>query len=307
MSIKSRIGSLSKRVLRTILASPGGVGIVNALYSSAPRSVQSAFYHHFGRLFWDANANVSGTWKVNVLGHAVRVPIRENTLKLDWLYALSIGNHDLEVLTTYYNYLSQSERPKLFVDMGANYGMHSLIMAKAGLQVFAFEPNRHCVDYGKEMHRENGVQPAVFCAALGAFEGSLDLIFPENETWHGTTVAEVARGLANGSSNIRTESVPVKPLAYYDLPAGDMLIKMDVEGAELAVLQGARETLSDRRPPVIFESNDTASKRDLGAFFHDIGWDVYSLPFDPNNPGNPLADLAATSEKQTNFIALARS
>jgi FkbM family methyltransferase len=60
-------------------------------------------------------------------------------------------------------------------------------------------------------------------------------------------------------------------------------IKIDVEGAELSVLHGAKETLARWRPPVLFESTATCLKNfnrtpdDMFRFFDDMGWSLWTV------------------------------
>lgn len=60
-------------------------------------------------------------------------------------------------------------------------------------------------------------------------------------------------------------------------------MKNDIEGFELNMLQGARQTRIDFKPPVYIEVNDGslkrvgASREMIWAFFNDIGYKPYQL------------------------------
>ena len=80
-----------------------------------------------------------------------------------------------------------------------------------------------------------------------------------------------------------TISVPMTTLdalvSKYKAPIPNV-IKLDVEGAELLVLKGGRNTLLSSRPAVILESDANMqrfgySRRDLVSFFEDCGYDGY--------------------------------
>ena len=86
------------------------------------------------------------------------------------------------------------------------------------------------------------------------------------------------------------------------------LIKIDVEGAELAVLEGGRDVLASNRPLVIFEhvaeaaalyGADSESTWDL---LNDLGYRIYAIT------GEGPFDRSAFSQVQTivNWLAVPR-
>ena len=88
-------------------------------------------------------------------------------------------------------------------------------------------------------------------------------------------------------------------------PAPDV-IKIDVEGAELAVLRGARAVLTRHHPAVIFESDANAhrfgyGRADLLAFLRDCG---YTSFFHLHPDGPRAADPVAGDEAAQDMAAL---
>jgi FkbM family methyltransferase len=124
----------------------------------------------------------------------------------------------------------------LFVDVGANVGAYTLWAAEEGAEVIALEPNSPACERLREHVELNKYVNwvTVICAAAGAAPGtarmtdSLDsanhLIFDERE----------------GDVRIETidEIVGTRRIAG---------MKVDVEGAERLVLQGAQRALKERR------------------------------------------------------------
>ncbi len=64
------------------------------------------------------------------------------------------------------------------------------------------------------------------------------------------------------------------------------LLKIDVEGMELAVLQGAAKTIEKFSPYLIVEDDRESKSEDLRAFIHSLGYKIYvhwAPFFNPNN------------------------
>lgn len=126
----------------------------------------------------------------------------------------------------------------LFVDIGANHGFYSVMADYLGKPSLAIEPEPTNLD----ILRLNtpGKRIEVIACAVGDESGTMPL-FGDHDTaspraeWH--------------NEGFFRQTVPVETLdnllgARY--PEGRLLIKIDVEGAEDAVLAGAKDTL--RRP-----------------------------------------------------------
>lgn len=145
---------------------------------------------------------------------------------------------------------------RVAVDVGGNIGLWSRVMALDFERVVAFEPVARYVDCWKV----NAAAPntEVHQVALGEREGVVAMHCPDEST-HGNTF--VAR--PDDHRNIE-ESVPLRTLDSFGLEHVDFL-KVDVEGYELPVLQGARRLLEACRPVVIVEQKPgTPFKYGLG-------------------------------------------
>jgi FkbM family methyltransferase len=126
-----------------------------------------------------------------------------------------------------------------FVDVGANTGYFSCIARKLGKRVIAFEPLPENLDYLLLNLSLNGFGDVeVFPLGLAESPGIAHL-------FGGSTGASLVEGWAGVAGNYRSTiatNTLDNLLRHRD---GDrMVIKMDVEGGEYRVLQGALSTLS---------------------------------------------------------------
>jgi FkbM family methyltransferase len=142
---------------------------------------------------------------------------------------------ELEILEKYL------DGESVFLDIGANIGTITMPMAKIAKTVLAFEPvpvNVDLLEENKKLNNSENVQ--IFPVALGATAGLVGL--------EAQGAAETGTYSVRGEGNI--------PLVTLDsLSTSPTVIKLDVEGYEIDVLKGARETLKKYKPVILFEIN----------------------------------------------------
>jgi FkbM family methyltransferase len=158
-----------------------------------------------------------------------------------------------------------------FVDVGANVGVYtawaSRCVGSRG-RVLAFEPlptTRECLEQVISLNALDNVQVAP--KALGAEKGTIGLWVVPHASGLTSAVAPVDQ------SSARRVEVPMSTLDdELALPGGasPALVKIDVEGYEIAVLRGAMRTLSSGEgPAVLFETQHDLLER-TGVRFADI-------------------------------------
>jgi hypothetical protein len=129
----------------------------NWCYNFTNDAGRMAIYRRSAKIFRDVPATFdSGQWYVDVPPFRLRMPLRKEHAWLEWDSALAVLGHDQEVKKFYATLLGSRYRPDVFIDIGANYGVHSALFLSAGVKIVAFEPNPRCVDYFERVKELNG-------------------------------------------------------------------------------------------------------------------------------------------------------
>ena len=133
----------------------------------------------------------------------------------------------------------------------------------------------------------------------------MKLIYPESETWLGS-VDHVISGLLIDQSGVVEQEVLQRTLDSYlaNLQNRRVLVKIDTEGHEYSVLQGAWSVVQRCRPLVIFECWGTETRQKLREFFRQSNYQLYRLPWSPTEGAAALTDRDFIDSAQTNFIAV---
>lgn len=191
-----------------------------------------------------------------------------------------------------------------FVDVGANIGYYSLLAAALvgpGGAVEAFEPGRPALDRLRENIALNRLfNVRVHALALSDATGTVRFLGGRDTE---NRIAAAADASAPG------QNVPAARLD--DLLAGHTcaLGKIDVEGAELRVLQGAEAMLSRANPPVwILEVTRRlrdfgTSEQQLASWLAARGWDLGLYDADART----FSYEPAPWSERDNVVAVARS
>jgi FkbM family methyltransferase len=141
-----------------------------------------------------------------------------------------------------------------FLDIGGNIGFFSMIAARLVGQsgrVFAVEPvpeNAHCIRANARMNRLDNIH--VLEVAVGPTEGQCDLMLARHPGGASLAHAEVTR---DPEGRLRVRATTVDKLLETGRISPPDLIKIDVEGTEVDVLEGMRRTLCTQRSTIIFE------------------------------------------------------
>ncbi|KQN93050.1 hypothetical protein ASE95_10735 [Sphingomonas sp. Leaf231] len=137
----------------------------------------------------------------------------------------------------------------LVVDVGANLGQFAEGVRERGFtgRLHSFEPVGK-VFKALEQRAASDPKWTVTRAALGAAPGAVEINLYDNHTLNSLHALDdvTARRLAVDPTVLGTETVPMTTLdaALAGDPARSILLKIDTQGHERAVLEGAGETLA---------------------------------------------------------------
>lgn len=192
------------------------------------------------------------------------------------------------------------------IDIGANNGVYSWHMARWSAGVIAFEPQPvHAGFLTRAFGRRVRVEPV----ALSDTAGEAQLRVPFARHQDGRATIEPQNPLSR--DEVREYTVPRRRLDDYDLP-GVGLIKIDVEGHELAVLKGARGILERDRPHLIIEAEERHrpdALRSICDFLAPYGYEHFAFQggrLCSLAGGTGSADHRLTAPDAFNFVFLPR-
>lgn len=170
--------------------------------------------------------------------------------------SIASGNLEVSVQEAMARHLG---RGAVFYDVGANLGFFSLLAAhQVGLyegHVYAFEAapdNAEAIRHNAQLNRIPNV--TVIDKAVSSHTGVARLQVVDDQSW--SKLEEY------GAHPFTEEVIEVETVTLDDLVAAGAMppptvVKIDVEGAELAVLEGMRCVIEQHAPAIICELHDT--------------------------------------------------
>ncbi|ORV83016.1 methyltransferase [Mycobacterium interjectum] len=189
---------------------------------------------------------------------------------------------------------------RVSLDIGADVGEFTIAMLPSSRSVIAFEPRPAQARELAAMFGAVGAPVRVEAVALSDQPGVTTMRVVESDPGRSTIDAGNALGDADGSA-VCTIDVPVKRLD--DLGLDDVgMIKIDVEGHELAVLRGAADTIARNRPAVLVEAEERHHRGAVAAITELLTGLGYQGYFDDGDGRRPVEEFdAATHQDPANI------
>jgi FkbM family methyltransferase len=192
-------------------------------------------------------------------------------------------------------FLARAADRRRFLDVGACHGLFSLAFTQGrpGAEAVAVEPSPLAWEVLESNLRRNaGARVTPLQTAVGAAPGRLTMRY----SWHHLEASPAA------ASDPEAVEIPLRTLDLLCAELGFQpdLVKIDVEGYELAVLRGARGVLEASRPLVFLEIHPArivelgGSVRELSDLLAELGYRICGLEGAPMPPER-LAALDSVS------------
>lgn len=183
----------------------------------------------------------------------------------------------------------------IFVDVGVNIGQ-TLLKLKSidqSREYFGFEVNPSCIAYLKELIKVNSFHNInLMPFGLADKTGVTRLQYYYNNEVDVT--ASIIQDYRPDDRVVKSEYVISSRMDDLEVFSQNKIgiIKVDVEGAELEVISGAKQTISDHRPVLIIEILPAYSEENMNrinrqsqieSIFKDLGYNFFRIKKDNAN------------------------
>ena len=196
-------------------------------------------------------------------------------LPLDWGDEILRGEHELELFQTIQ---SAAKHGGVFYDIGTHYGWFTALWLQCGgASVDAFEPlaeNRAIIQ--QTLERNGWLERVrIHSEAVGLHDGEDWLIsYPGDTSRTFVPQTETIHAVASDATRQRSPMGTLSGLARSLSLPSPALIKINVEGLEGDVIEGAREFLAAHKPPVIIEVHSTLNGLRTADVFAHLGYQM---------------------------------
>ena len=175
------------------------------------------------------------------------------------------------------DFLAQFIRPASVVyDIGSNVGYHATAFSQISRNVYCFEANPDHFQLLK-LNLQDNAHCRIQNIALGKENGTI--LVEEFDATTPSNYGGVKVGAASG------REVRMAAIDTLGLPPAN-LMKIDVEGHELAVLQGATNMIKNQNPFIYFEAAETQDFREIYNLLTGLDYKLYWLVIMNYNPDN---------------------
>lgn len=203
-----------------------------------------------------------------------KIPVMQGPLKgAKWIagshiHGCWLGTYELEKQDAFVKFIKPGQ---VVCDIGANVGFNTLLSSRlVGPQgkVLSFEPvPRNLALLRQRVEMNHCANVTVFDAAVSNAAG--EATFSEG--------ANSANGSLGGGGTLRVRVVCLDDLLRDGVIAPPNLLKIDVEGAEAMVLQGAKTLLETHHPTIFLATHGTEAHNQCIDILRGFGYTLASM------------------------------
>ena len=204
----------------------------------------------------------------------------------------------LDELIIFSYYWANKSRYKNVADLGANIGLHSLIMDRCGFSINSFEPDPIHVDVFKENIVNNkSVNITINQKAISDKSGTMDFI----RVLGNTTGSHLAGAKEDPYGELETFSVETSDINAVLL--NNDFVKMDIEGQEAtAILSTKKDTWANVE--MILEVGTEKNAKIIFEYLNEINVNMFSQKTGWNKVSN-LAEIPTSYKEGSLFLSVA--
>ena len=206
----------------------------------------------------------------------------------------SIHLFGIDELLIFKFYISNQKKYKKVCDIGANVGLHSLILSKCGYKVDSYEPDPNHCNIAKKIFKKNNIKVNLIEMAVSNYSGTADFTRILNNTT-GSYIAN-KKSSYGPVNKLKVKVIDAKKLSRkYDL------IKIDAEGSEFDIL--SKFTGKDfQKTDFIIEISTAFSRKNLWNMINKKKLKVYAQKISWDRV-NKIEDLPDSHREGSVFIS----
>jgi FkbM family methyltransferase len=189
---------------------------------------------------------------------------------------------DIPILSSFYErettkFIMKGKK-NIFIDIGAHIGRYSILATKNSSKVFSIEPSKANFQILKKNIKINHLDKKIKPIKKGILDknGFQDLYFYESNEGFSTF------DISSKENNTIRERCKIEKLDFLvqklrlNIKEID-LIKIDVEGPELKVLEGAKKILKRGRPSLVIEALSRKKEKELSNFLKKFDYHLEDI------------------------------
>ena len=234
--------------------------------------------------FWNNLRRSFKTIKIKN-GQAIGITLKIPHPLKSFYRAMSVGNYEPYIINSMLEKTALDS--KVIWDVGAHIGYHTLVFSKySGIdgKILAFEPNpknRELLNENLKLNPELGRRVKIEGIALSDKIGKTTMRVERNElktSSSGGYIKDITPPLQENAyenfEEIEVNTSTIDDAVFNQRAPAPNIMKIDVEGAELNVLEGGKNVLEKYKPLLVIEIHSERLMLDVGGFLEKLGYKI---------------------------------